>query len=541
MTAHADGVGNGDDVTHDEVAGIALPVPEEAQADVPETVEPEEGEGRTVSTVVRDAVDAPGTDRTADDDGVGERPEAQVSTSPDAPSDSDSGVEPVAAEGSSVEQREPVASGEVPDPPDATEGPTAGGATAGVPAGAAEQRPEPAPVEDEPVDVGSDDLANTDADVPAAEAEPAPVADGEPAAATAGPTATRITADEQPPADTPTADGTPTPPDGTPASASTVVAPVPQPRAEPAYEEVTATYVVQDAPAEMSPSELRIDFGAHLEANYQRLVAQMYAITLSPDQAHSVVQDAYSRAWRNWSVIGRSADPTGWVRRVAVRTTMRSWRHVLARFGLVKAAPPVADGLDDRTTALLSALRELPAPERRSVVLFHMAGLSPGEIAAVEQVSPSTISTRLDRARRVVLGDTSDLLTGVIELPGVVLDGDRGYVDQMSMPPEVRDEPVGHLDDRWERTDAWNGGPDGSWIVSEAPPWDAPNSDEWPRTAPAGPRTGGNEPPDVRDERSEGVRTWGADDAPVGSEDGREDEPVDGTGGTPRNDSEDKR
>lgn len=302
-----------------------------------------------------------------------------------------------------------------------------------------------------------------------------------------------------------------------------------------AYGGASSTHVVQDASDEMSPSELRVDFGAHLEANYQRLVAQMYAITLSPDQAHSAVQDAYSRAWRNWSVIGRSADPTSWVRRVAVRTTMRSWRHFLARLGFARATPAVAPGLDERTTALLTALRELPAPERRSVVLFHMAGLSPGEIAAVEQVSPSTISTRLDRARRGVMGDTSDLLTGVIELPGVILDDDRGYLDEMSMPPEVRDEPAGQLDDRWERAGTWNGGPDGSWIVAEAPPWDAPNYDEWPRRGAAvpGASAGGGTGAGPQADTENGTQN--------DTEAGREGEPVDGTGDTPRIDSEDKR
>lgn len=179
------------------------------------------------------------------------------------------------------------------------------------------------------------------------------------------------------------------------------------------------TRVEQDAPA-TSPVELRVGFGAHLEANYQRLVAQLYAITLDPDEAHGAVQDAYSRAWRNWVVIGRSPDSTAWVRRVAVRTTMRSWRQKLARIGLGRPTPPVAEGLDPRTTVLLTALHRLPVPERRSVVLFHMAGLSQGEIAGLEQVSPSTVHTRLSRARRVMMEDTADHLTRGLELPGVM-------------------------------------------------------------------------------------------------------------------------
>lgn len=325
-------------------------------------------------------------------------------------------------------------------------------------------------------------------------------------------------------------------------------------------EELAATHVVRDVPAGPSPSELRVDFGAHLEANYQRLVAQMYAITLSTDQAHGVVQDAYSRAWRNWAVIGRSADPTGWVRRIAVRTTMRSWRNVLTRFGLVRAAPRVAEGFDERATALLTALRELPAPERRSVVLFHMAGLSPGEIAAVEQVTPNTITTRLDRARRAVLGDDGDLLTAVIELPDGILDEDRGYVEEMMTPISARDQQDDHLDDRWDRSDAWTGGPDGSWIVAEASPWDTASTGEWPyadldeRWADAALPIGGAEPGlgDADHRGNGGSQAARDDDGSVQDEDVPTLDPGPAPGGddpsaandtiaTPRDDSEDDR
>ena len=37
-------------------------------------------------------------------------------------------------------------------------------------------------------------------------------------------------------------------------------------------------------PRRLRPEQLRADFGAHFEANYQRLVAQLYAITLNPDR-----------------------------------------------------------------------------------------------------------------------------------------------------------------------------------------------------------------------------------------------------------------
>ena len=172
-------------------------------------------------------------------------------------------------------------------------------------------------------------------------------------------------------------------------------------------------HIVQDAAA--SPAQLRVDFGAHLEANYQRLVAQLYAITLDPGEAHDVVQDAYSRAWRSWATVSLSPDPTAWVRRIAVRSTIRSWRRMLSRVGIGRPQP-IGDNVDPRTGALLAALGRLPAAERRCVVLFHMAGATLGEIALVEQVTRGTVQARLSRARQVVTEGMADVLPEVLGL-----------------------------------------------------------------------------------------------------------------------------
>lgn len=170
--------------------------------------------------------------------------------------------------------------------------------------------------------------------------------------------------------------------------------------AGPGYADVEyADPVAASAP--LRPEQLRADFGAHFEAHYQRLVAQLYAITLNPAEAHDVVREAYSRAWRKWAEIGASTDPAAWVRRVAVRTTMRSWRRTVSRIvpGRRRA---LADGGEPRTRAVLLALGRLHDAERRAVVLVDMAGVPVVEVAALEQVPPGTVAARLSRARRVV-------------------------------------------------------------------------------------------------------------------------------------------
>lgn len=170
---------------------------------------------------------------------------------------------------------------------------------------------------------------------------------------------------------------------------------------------------VRDGPA--TPAEAaRTDFTAHLAAHYQRLVAQMYAMTLDAAEAHDAVQDAYSRAWHSWSEVGASPDPAAWVRRVAVRSTGRSWRRLVGRLGRGGAARRVEETVDARTAALLAALRRLPAPERRAVVLAHMVGMTPAEVAELEQVPEHVVDARLDRARHVVIEGMADVLSAVL-------------------------------------------------------------------------------------------------------------------------------
>ena len=160
--------------------------------------------------------------------------------------------------------------------------------------------------------------------------------------------------------------------------------------------------------------ELRADFGAHLETHYPRLVAQLYAITLQPGDAHEAVQDAYSRAWRRWSEL-RDEDVVGWVRRVAIRTSMRGWRQGLTRAGLRRNRLPSAEALDRQTGALLQSLSRLPVAVRRAVVLRHMAGLDEAEIAELERVDERVVLERLRRGRDAVHDGMDEMLGRIVD------------------------------------------------------------------------------------------------------------------------------
>ncbi|SFN00282.1 RNA polymerase sigma-70 factor, ECF subfamily [Pseudonocardia ammonioxydans] len=177
--------------------------------------------------------------------------------------------------------------------------------------------------------------------------------------------------------------------------------------------------------------ELRADFGAHLETHYPRLVAQLYAITLHPQDAHDAVQDAYSRAWRRWRVLrgsgpgdagpGRSGHEdaaVGWVRRVAIRTSMRGR---FLRFG--RRRRPSPEETDPRTGALLEALGRLAPADRRAVVLHHMAGLPTAAVAELEEVTEQEVRRRLARGREIVTEGMAEVLEEIVGAPGAPQDG----------------------------------------------------------------------------------------------------------------------
>lgn len=153
--------------------------------------------------------------------------------------------------------------------------------------------------------------------------------------------------------------------------------------------------------AEVARSSYRTEFGAHLEANYPRLVSQLYVITLNSGEAHDLVQDAFARAWQRWSTIREVSDPTGWVRRMAVRTSAQRWRRMMSRLGVGRSSGRVEQlpTDDPQHAAVLDALSRIPPHRRRALALADLAHLPLAEVAEVEGVGVQVAELRVHRAR----------------------------------------------------------------------------------------------------------------------------------------------
>jgi RNA polymerase sigma-70 factor, ECF subfamily len=155
------------------------------------------------------------------------------------------------------------------------------------------------------------------------------------------------------------------------------------------------------------------DFTAFYDATWARTVACAYAVTGELGAAEEAAQEAYTRTWPRWSTLATYDDPAAWVRQVATRQAISRWRRGRTAVGfLAKSRPPdPAPAPDENSVALVTALRQLPEPQRRAIVLHHLGGFSVADIAAAERCPEGTVKARLSRGRAALaplLGDTTN-------------------------------------------------------------------------------------------------------------------------------------
>ncbi len=160
------------------------------------------------------------------------------------------------------------------------------------------------------------------------------------------------------------------------------------------------------------------EFDAFYVASSRRVLGQVYAMTGDRAEAEDAVAEAYLRAWDRWGTVQKCASPEAWVRQVAYRAAVSSWRKAVNRLRAHRrdAVAPDVDGLSPDHVALVHALRQIPADQRRVIVLHHLVGLSVDEIVAEVDAPAGTVKARLARGRRALavrLTDSEECAVGV--------------------------------------------------------------------------------------------------------------------------------
>ncbi|MFF7335127.1 SigE family RNA polymerase sigma factor [Streptomyces sp. NPDC008150] len=152
------------------------------------------------------------------------------------------------------------------------------------------------------------------------------------------------------------------------------------------------------------------DFDRFYTAGVRRLTSQLYAMTGDRAEAEDLVHEAYARAWQRWDKVSGYADPEAWVRTVAFRIRVSTWRKTVNRLAAHRrhGVPDPQPELRPDYVAIVAALRRIPAEQRRAVVLHHLVGLSVDEIARETGAASGTVKARLSRGRQAMAGYLSE-------------------------------------------------------------------------------------------------------------------------------------
>ena len=151
--------------------------------------------------------------------------------------------------------------------------------------------------------------------------------------------------------------------------------------------------------------ELDRDFDAFYAATHRRIVGQIYAMSGSLQEAEDCVQEAFARAWQRWASLSVThGNPEAWVRTVATRLAVSSWRKAVNRLTAHRRESQVTEvsGMSPDHLAVVAALRRISADQRLAIVLHHYGGLSVEEIAAETGTAPNTVKARLARGRKAL-------------------------------------------------------------------------------------------------------------------------------------------
>ncbi|MFJ9423945.1 helix-turn-helix domain-containing protein [Streptomyces sp. NPDC101249] len=139
------------------------------------------------------------------------------------------------------------------------------------------------------------------------------------------------------------------------------------------------------------------------------LVRQTYLLTGRRELAREAVEQAFQQAWQRWPEVAVDRDPAGWVRARAHEYALSPWHRFRPRYR--HPEPPPADA---SARTLLTTLQALPAPYRRTVLLYDGVGLDLPETAAETEASTPAAAGRLMHARERIAARLPDLSDPVV-------------------------------------------------------------------------------------------------------------------------------
>ena len=168
-----------------------------------------------------------------------------------------------------------------------------------------------------------------------------------------------------------------------------------------------------DGEVELSHLEGQDGFSQSVAANQKRVFQIAYSVLGNPADSEEVAQEAFLRAFLNFSSLRDAEKFRQWVNRIAFRLALnrqRGSRRQMARDTAWHAAAPgeFADGAASAEQRLLlerlrAQIERLPEKFRRVLQLSVVEEMDAAAVGAVLGIPEGTVRSRLHTARKMLL------------------------------------------------------------------------------------------------------------------------------------------
>lgn len=157
-------------------------------------------------------------------------------------------------------------------------------------------------------------------------------------------------------------------------------------------------------------------FAEFFAASWDPCLRAVAASTGNMTMAEEQTAEAFARAWVSWHKVSYHPAPRAWVVRTALNAGASWWHRRGKETALTSHDIAVADsqgtGLD---TAVLTALRRLPARQREVIVLRVFLDLDTDTTARQLGIAAGTVRAHLSRAMTALRNELATATTTEIE------------------------------------------------------------------------------------------------------------------------------
>ena len=155
-------------------------------------------------------------------------------------------------------------------------------------------------------------------------------------------------------------------------------------------------------------ADLEQEFADRLRESSTLAVRVAYSVVRQRQDAEEVAQEAFTKAYRQFSQLRDRNSFRAWLVRMTWRLAIDRWRSdrrrtVREQAALPETAGPTTDGIaaaSERAERLWRAIDDLPDKLREAIVLSAIEGYDVREVALLLGVPEGTVKSRLFLARK---------------------------------------------------------------------------------------------------------------------------------------------